>query len=458
MPQSKRKEPGTGYKKAAATDTATFAVAIEAGDAPEWIELLPAGTFTAVDGRGPFENADPDKIVSASIAKMPQVGLVLDFDHSTDLAAPEGRPAPAAGWLKEFKVEHGAIFARIEWTQKAAEMLKAKEYRYISPVFEHNKEGKVERILRAALTNNPALTQLPALASAVATLSRENCSEQKSIDPYEEETMKPSSMSVADMAKQFPAREGETASAHAKRLMKHIEAEEMAADDEEEIGALADSAKDEEQDYGTDDGGQHDDEESEEDMARRHAEEMLHCSDEEMRAQCAKRHEEELARRMSRKEEACKMSAEPKQKVDLNALVAKHPMVVQMASDLNQLRLAQARKTAEHAVDQAIREGRLIPSQREWAIEYCSSEPKGFEKFIGAAPRILANGADGTFTVRIGEPAKGVAMLPEKHIEIFANLGLESKEDLEKCIAVKEKWDLRFPRPRLMLDDGQETK
>src|SRR5215472_11562251 len=149
----------------------TLAVTIDSDEAPDWVKLIPAGEFSAVDGRGPFENSDPDSIVAASIAKMPQVGLVLDYDHSTDLAAPEGRPAPAAGWLKQFKVEQGAIFARIEWTADAAEAVKEKKYRYVSPVFEHSKDGKLERILRAALTNNPALINLPALASVAPGLA-----------------------------------------------------------------------------------------------------------------------------------------------------------------------------------------------------------------------------------------------------------------------------------------------
>ena len=141
-----------------------FAVAINSDEAPEWVELIPAGKFSAVDGRGPFDNSDPNQIVAASVARMPQVGLVLDYDHSTDLAAPEGRPAPAAGWLKAFKVEGGAIFAHVEWTADAVAAIKARKHRYVSPVFEHGKDGKVERILRAALTNNPALINLPALA------------------------------------------------------------------------------------------------------------------------------------------------------------------------------------------------------------------------------------------------------------------------------------------------------
>jgi Mu-like prophage I protein len=191
MPQPKIKQASAGYKRAsaeraelsphlsrneagegqagrgrAAENVSICAVVIAAEGVPDWIELIPAGKFSAVDGRGPFENEKPDQVVAASIAKMPEVGLVLDYDHSTDLAAPEGRPAPAAGWIKGFKVENGAIFAQVEWTKEAAAALEEKKYRYVSPVFEHDKHGKVERILRAALTNNPALINLPALAQS----------------------------------------------------------------------------------------------------------------------------------------------------------------------------------------------------------------------------------------------------------------------------------------------------
>jgi hypothetical protein len=137
----------------------------------EWIELIPAGRFSAVDGRGPFKNDAPERVIAASIGKMPAAGLVVDYEHATDLAAPAGLPAPAAGWIKQFKVAGGAIFARVEWTADAAEMLRGKLYRYISPVFEHGNDGRIERILRAALTNNPALINLPALAASKQIMS-----------------------------------------------------------------------------------------------------------------------------------------------------------------------------------------------------------------------------------------------------------------------------------------------
>ncbi len=52
------------------------------------------------------------------------------------------------------------------WTGRAAEYLGKREYRYLSPVFVHSPDGTVRSIVRAALTNNPNLQQLTALASA----------------------------------------------------------------------------------------------------------------------------------------------------------------------------------------------------------------------------------------------------------------------------------------------------
>ena len=65
-----------------------------------------------------------------------------------------------------------------------------------------------------------------------------------------------------------------------------------------------------------------------------------------------------------------------------------------------------------------------MPSQREWAVEYCSADPSGFEKFIGAQPKILQSGPDGTFTGRIGEaPAD---QLSHRELMVCENLGVSA--------------------------------
>ncbi len=138
----------------------------EAAAVPEWIELVPAGTFHGRDGRGPYRLEEPEAVVAATRALSLEAGLPIDYDHATDFAAPRGIPAPAAGWVRELKVRNGAIWGRVKWTARAAAAIRAREYRYISPVFQYGpKDGRVMRLLRAGLTNNPNL-YLSAISAA----------------------------------------------------------------------------------------------------------------------------------------------------------------------------------------------------------------------------------------------------------------------------------------------------
>jgi phage I-like protein len=133
---------------------------------PAWVELIPAGIFHGRDGRGPFRLAEPAAVIAATEALKMQAGIPIDYDHATDFAAPEGRPAPAAGWIRELAARDGAIWGRVDWTPRAAAAIRAREYRYISPVFQFDPaEGTVTRLLRAGLTNNPNLC-LTAIATA----------------------------------------------------------------------------------------------------------------------------------------------------------------------------------------------------------------------------------------------------------------------------------------------------
>ena len=58
-----------------------------------------------------------------------KLDLVIDYEHQTlsDVQAPAG------GWIKDLYKGEDAIIAKVEWTPKAAEYLKNKEYRYLSP-------------------------------------------------------------------------------------------------------------------------------------------------------------------------------------------------------------------------------------------------------------------------------------------------------------------------------------
>jgi phage I-like protein len=134
----------------------------EDGEPPEWIEIIPPGKVTALDGRK-FNNADPQAVVDAFNAT--DLDLPIDFEHATEIKAPLGEEAPASGWIKELEVRGGSIWARVEWTPRGEAALRNKEYRYVSPAFHHTKDGIVLRISSVGLVNKPALDQLAAVAS-----------------------------------------------------------------------------------------------------------------------------------------------------------------------------------------------------------------------------------------------------------------------------------------------------
>lgn len=127
------------------------------GSAPAWVQLLPLGKVTPVDGRGPWRVTDPAGVVAASLDAGRE--LPIDYEHQTQLSEQNGQPAPAAGWIKELQVRRDGIYGRVEWTEKAKAHIEAREYRFLSPVFIFDTETReVLRIQMAALTNTPALT------------------------------------------------------------------------------------------------------------------------------------------------------------------------------------------------------------------------------------------------------------------------------------------------------------
>lgn len=132
------------------------------GSVPEWIELIPPGQVVAgYDGRT-WINDNPEGIVNNFRADGRE--LPLDWEHATELQAPQGLPAPAAAWGNELQVrDGGAIWGRFEWTDRGRASVESKEYRYISPVWIYEiGSGRIRSISSVALVNKPNLA-LPAL-------------------------------------------------------------------------------------------------------------------------------------------------------------------------------------------------------------------------------------------------------------------------------------------------------
>lgn len=157
------------------------------GEAPAVIQLLPAGRFRAQDGRPAdapgwlLDDAAAQVLIDQMAARANP--LVIDYEHQTLHAERNGQPAPAAGWFSqlEWRPGRGLFAVGVEWTARARAMIEAGEYRYISPVFTYGPDGRPRRLLSAAITNDPALDGMAAVA-LTHTHSEDTPVDQKTLE------------------------------------------------------------------------------------------------------------------------------------------------------------------------------------------------------------------------------------------------------------------------------------
>ena len=142
-----------------------IACSFKLSEANGHIQLFPFGRFYPADGRaegaGGWYVDDSNGYALADSINALDIDLMIDYEHQTLYLEKNGQGNPAAGWIKqvEYRPNEG-LFAEVAWTDKAASQIKAGEYRYISPLFIPDSNGRVVQVLNAALTNRPALHNL----------------------------------------------------------------------------------------------------------------------------------------------------------------------------------------------------------------------------------------------------------------------------------------------------------
>ncbi len=149
------------------------------------IQVLPAGVFASNDGRPATldvgyatwtMDAQAFANMSASINASSN-DTVVDFDHKT-VCAQMGQDNPAAGWVSNADLEfieqgEGAgLWANVQWTALGAQAIADRTYRYISPVFRADESGRPVGLHSIALTNNPALDSMAAVALSKQSLAQ----------------------------------------------------------------------------------------------------------------------------------------------------------------------------------------------------------------------------------------------------------------------------------------------
>ncbi len=143
----------------------TLSVVLTGEEPPTEFRIFTAGQVETTKGTFLFD-ADAATSVMAEYAKH-GIDLMIDYDHYS-LAAVSLDPATAgkaAGWFN-LEVRNGELWAvNVRWTPPAAEALRRKEWRFMSPAFE-TVEGRVVSLMNVAITNLPATRRLQPLMAA----------------------------------------------------------------------------------------------------------------------------------------------------------------------------------------------------------------------------------------------------------------------------------------------------
>lgn len=416
-------------EKNAARPIATHSVLLADGPAPEWIEVIPPGTFAGYDGRGPWHNEDPQAVIDATmsdISRRMKAGLPVDFDHATDFAAPEGRPAPSYAWMKAFEVRNGAIWAQVEWTAEGAAAVEGKHYRYFSPVFQYDPDtSAVTCLMRGALTNNPNL-ELTAIAAADPSAISANDEGEQGMDLDKV---------VAALKKTFPKMSDK------QILQMALNALEQADDGDGDIGDAVDGSTN---DAGDGMMGRGDGYETEEMCLQRHAaaaQKRKADNVTETAEQKAQREAKEATEIQTARVVARAVAAARGNRATPNATekgIASHPMVRQMATEISELKKREQQRDADIAVNAALKDGKITPALKEWATNLYMESPKLFKEHMAKAPTLHLE-EDGSF--RGAPPGATGSSLSTVETAICANLGIdqakfgEAKKNRRKIIA-----------------------
>ncbi len=162
--------------------TETMAIAastLSDAEPPGRILIAPWGEVRTASGAFVVD----EEAATATIAAFAAHGtdLPVDYEHQT-LGGPYSSPtgqAPAAGWIKALSVvtpeeaaSSGAslqagLWADVQWTPEAAQRLRGRQYRYLSPVaLVRRSDRRIVGLHSVALTNKPAIVGMRPMVSS----------------------------------------------------------------------------------------------------------------------------------------------------------------------------------------------------------------------------------------------------------------------------------------------------
>jgi hypothetical protein len=134
------------------------------GDPPGEVLLFRSGTNRSYKGLLLFDEEAARRV----LADVNEHGaeLFFDYDHASLFGFSKGS-GEAAAWFT-LEVKSGDLWAvNVRWTEEAAEKVRARKYRYISPAVDYEtNSNRITRLINVALTNLPASHGLTPLMAA----------------------------------------------------------------------------------------------------------------------------------------------------------------------------------------------------------------------------------------------------------------------------------------------------
>jgi len=303
----------------------------------------------------------------------PPTEMVVDYEHMSAIGPPA--VTPAAGWVKSVEAVEGTLMATVEWTEKATDLIRAKEYRFISPEWNMNYKDKETGkdigpcLLTVALTNRPFIEGMqPVMLS----------------DKLEEANAAVLVLSETTLGRLVAA---------------DMEPKELALNKAAEIAGVEE----------TNEHGEDKSNLGQEDTAL----------EEKIRELLGLTPEDDLVEAIK----ALKTKADAAGQVEADkeeAVQAKDRAEASLTAANAKLTAADVNKD----VNQALADGHILPKQVDWAKNLRAKDAEGFRSFLATAPKIGPTGA-----ILGVESSDDAIQLTEAEVKIGKMLGV-SKEDL----------------------------
>ncbi|MFW2176653.1 MULTISPECIES: phage protease [unclassified Moraxella] len=342
--------------------------------------IFPEGTnIKAVDGRpddvdGWVMQSDNGTALATALNQSAK-DLVIDYEHQTILAKENGKPAPAAGWLKAGGFVYvdgvGLCSTQYNFTKKAQEYIDNKEYRFKSPVILYDNKGVVNGLHSVALTNDPALTILdelkPTLLTATISINQPSSNQSQQDNPMN----KLLALVVASLGLPTTTTEDQAVTALSQNIdviKTKATAKGLALDDSQTLASLT----------------------AELDKVG-----------------------EPIPATLEQKE------PDPAKYVPIEVVTALNEQIAQLQGN--------QKDPAEEAVQEALSNGQLLPAQQNWAMLYAKQDLAGFTAFLAKQPKITALTQSQTAGKPVPPTQTQVALTAD--VELVAQqMGLDAKD------------------------------